>query len=235
MSNIVVAELDRAFELRLPEIPKLDDSRYSELCSFYQTTPNLSHALDYIGFEYHNEEAKLTAMRGIKNMPVVGAYLDSVDRLYQQNQRHRTEMRELATIADDVYSALPIEGMTDDEKSFVANYAGDTKDAMVRAGLKPTARNKLLLLKSSKVQECKQILDALLFSSNFLSAAEALSLLADMARDDTLKPGERTTALKLLLQQQGELSGADDTKTAVCFLHNRNPQSCKQEFPTIAK
>jgi len=28
-------------------------------------------------------------------------------------------------------------------------------------------------------------------------------------------------------------SGSDDTY--LCFLHNRNPQSCNQEFPTIAK
>ena len=202
-------ELNQINQLRLPDVPQLEDKRYERLCFCYREMPNLSAALDHLGFKYTTKEGKHRMMRAIRKMNIVGAFLEQVDKVYKQQQQQRQQTRELTIIAADVYSSLPTEGLTDQEERFILNYAGDVKEAMKKAGMKPTTRNKLLLLKSPLVQECKQIIDSMLFSANVATSAEVCSTLSDILRDEVLKPSERIAAAKLLMQKDGLLKDPD--------------------------
>jgi hypothetical protein len=220
---------------KVPPVSEFSSEALHALCVIYRDTPNIREAMkilgnwDHLPEDYQNRLARDYRLRGD-----TGPYIKAVDQYYFELQQKRQEIKAITDVAADVYSSLPVEPLTETEKAFIYAYAGDIKEAMKMAGITPNKRNKLLLLKNPFVQECKGIIDRLVFAGNIVDTAEALSILSDIARDPDKRPVERMQALKLLLQQKGELTSSDDKDSSGITIQIAQHMEVGPEAVTIA-
>jgi phage terminase small subunit len=145
----------------------------------------------------------------------VSQFIRQVDEVHFAQQQSRQRTRDLTKMAKDVYSDLPLDGLSDTEKAFILNYNGDVKEALGAIGLRATNSNKMEVLRNPQVRECKELIDSIYFAVNVPTSAEVIAQLGDIIRDPQAKHADKIAAAKLLMQKDGLLTNSDKNQPTV--------------------
>jgi len=207
----IVSQIEKRQAGERPVVPPIEDfygAAFYEICCEYLERPDLRVAGKkyFMTRSFTDAQIEQCMKEWRTDYEPMTTFLASVDSYYRNATRAQNDHRQVEEQAVALYRALPVEGLTEDEKLFIYSYSGDIQDALSEAGLKPTKKAQLLMLSNPQVRECKLHIDAMLFSGNVASGHEVMSVVSDILRDETLSPKDRMAAGTLLAKAQGMLT-----------------------------